>query len=264
MITKMSWNKPSLKPHVATKRKRHVSIRVFVGSSLLCSVVTIVLLCLYSAPDRQRANSIHIGSATRNKVTTTAKRSTYKHEKSGLPQTICTDETKQEVKKTSPKIDFEHPTVDMRNVGNGSSIVTNKVQAEFLKYFYPGSLQLPTGKISDQTARAAIEEGVTIDEGDDTDVRVKKELLVEFLDELRQYMDNGGSAMQYFKELDKRQNDDCFLFETARSKVIKEIHTGDIEVAKMMMEAYNKLLNQRGVNKEIRLSDLEESKGEND
>lgn len=138
--------------------------------------------------------------------------------------------------------------VDMRT-RTPPPLFENVTQNSILPYMEPGADVVPMGPISDAEARKAIDLGVKFNFDDPDDVLEKKQFVKEMLQDLKEYMDKGGHAVDYFAKLDDRQDLEHTTMMTCREEVNKLRMEGRLEEARETMEAFNKYLEGKGLPK---------------
>ena len=136
--------------------------------------------------------------------------------------------------------------LDMRDY-QPPPLFSNGVQNAILPYMTPGADVIPMGPISDEKARKAIDKGIVFNFDDPDDILEKKQFVKETLQELDQYMKDGGHAEDYFRKLEDRQNLEHTTLMTVREEVLKFRRDGDEEGAKLALETYNKYLKGKGL-----------------
>lgn len=126
-------------------------------------------------------------------------------------------------------------------------LFNNNVHGYLSQYVEPGVLTLPVGRITDEEARRAIDHKIEYFYDDSVEALDRKKAVEEMLGELKEYMDNGGHAADYFAQLEQRQATESSTLDEARMQVMKLWRDGKEAEAKETLEAFNKYLKGKGM-----------------
>ncbi len=126
-------------------------------------------------------------------------------------------------------------------------VYSNIIQEAIAPYTIPGADCLPFPPISDEKARAAIATKIYYNENDPEELTEQKKTVEAILKELKEYMDNGGHARDYFAKLEERQQIESETMKTVRADIIRLRSAGDWEGAKVAQDEYNKYLKSKGL-----------------
>ena len=123
----------------------------------------------------------------------------------------------------------------------------NYVQSELAHYVVPGRDLPPPDYISDEQAREALATPVVYLEDDSDEVREEKQVVEDMLSELRQFMEAGGHADEYFQKLYARQELEGEAVQTVRREVRALLEEGSIDEAREALIAFNAYLKEKGI-----------------
>ena len=124
----------------------------------------------------------------------------------------------------------------------------NPATAVLAQYAVPGlDSSSPPGPISDKEGLAIINEKIEILPDDTEDEIVEKEYLVEMQQELREHMEKGGRAEDYFNKAYARQQMEAEAVNTARQEIKALVNEGKTEDAMKALETYNDYLKAKGI-----------------
>ena len=126
-------------------------------------------------------------------------------------------------------------------------VYSNIIQEAIAPYTIPGADCLPFPPISDEKARAAIATKIYFNENDSEELTEQKKTVEAILSELKEYMDNGGHARDYFAKLEERQQLESETMKTVRADIMRLRSEGDWEGAKFAQDEYNKYLKSKGL-----------------
>lgn len=125
---------------------------------------------------------------------------------------------------------------------------SNTVQNLILPYIEPAADVIPFGPIKDEEAREAIDKEIVFNFDDPDDILEKKQFVKETLQDLKKYMDAGGHAVDFFENLDHRQQLEHTAVMSCREEVRKlRDEEGDYEGAAAALEKYNEYLTGKGL-----------------
>lgn len=124
----------------------------------------------------------------------------------------------------------------------------NMVQSDLVQYARPGEFAVPINpNITDEQAWEAINTPIGY-HYNDTDTQVEEKLFVrDILDDLKEHMQKGGHARDFFAKLHHRQEMEAEIMLTTRQEVHSILNSGDVEGARMALDAYNDLRRQKGL-----------------
>jgi hypothetical protein len=124
----------------------------------------------------------------------------------------------------------------------------NMVQSDLVQYARPGEFAVPINpNISDEQAWEAINTPIGY-HYNDTDTQVEEKLFVrDLLDDLKEYMEKGGHARDFFAGLHHKQEMEAEIMLKTRQEVHSILNSGDVEGARMALDAYNQLREQKGL-----------------
>lgn len=136
-----------------------------------------------------------------------------------------------------PKEDPEHPWM-----------FHNIVQSDMVQFARPGEFAVPISpSISDKAAWEAINTPVEFHKND-TDRQIEeKQFVIDMLKQLKEHMEAGGHAKDYFHEYEKRQEFEHELMQQSINDVHSLINKGDLEGARTALEVYNRHRAERGL-----------------
>ena len=126
-------------------------------------------------------------------------------------------------------------------------VYSNIIQEAIAPYTIPGADCLPFPPISDEKARVAIATKIYFNENDSEELTEQKKTVEAILRELKEYMDNGGHARDYFAKLEERQQIESETMKTVRADIMRMRSEGDWEGAKLAQDEYNKYLKSKGL-----------------
>ena len=130
---------------------------------------------------------------------------------------------------------------------NDKPMLTNAVHMSFIKYMQPGNMVPPPMFISDKEAYAACSIPVNYGIDDSEEVLLWKSQVEEQLKEMKEYMDQGHSAMEYYELLDRRQQTEAATMNEARTAIYELTRQGKYEEAEETVNAFNEYLKGKGL-----------------
>ena len=128
-------------------------------------------------------------------------------------------------------------------------VFSNMVQEAILPYLEIGADVLPVGRVTDEEAWEAVNTPIVFNPEDPEELLTKKQGVKEMLGELKEYMERGGHAQDYFLKLESRQALEMDAMTEVRKQVRQLESTGDTEGAKEALDVYNKYLESKGLPK---------------
>ena len=128
-------------------------------------------------------------------------------------------------------------------------VFSNMVQEAILPFLEVGADVLPVGRVSDEEAWEAVNTPIVFDPDDSEELIAKKQGVKDMLGELKEYMQGGGHAQDYFLKLESRQLLEHEAMVEVRKQVRQLERAGDAEGAKEALDAYNKYLESKGLPK---------------
>ena len=126
-------------------------------------------------------------------------------------------------------------------------IFHHSVHLELSHYAIPGRDMPPPDRISDKEALAAAEVPIEYLDDDTPQLRAKKEAVEMMLQEMKEYIQNGGHAKDYMQKLAERQQLEGEAVETTRREVRALMKEGKIDDAKAALQTYNAYLQTKGI-----------------
>lgn len=123
----------------------------------------------------------------------------------------------------------------------------NYVQSELAHYVMPGRILPPPDYITDEQAREAFDVPIEYLIDDSEATLEEKQTVSEMLQELREFMDAGGHANEYFQQLYARQEAEGEAIQTARHEVRLLLEEGRLDDARETLEAFNAYLAEKGI-----------------
>jgi len=124
----------------------------------------------------------------------------------------------------------------------------NMVQSDLVQYARPGEFAVPVNpNITDEQAWEAINSPIEF-HYNDTDTQLEeKQFVKDMMAELKDYMEKGGHARDYFAEFHHRQEMEAEIMLKTRQEVHDILNSGDIDGARKALESYNQFRKQRGL-----------------
>ena len=123
----------------------------------------------------------------------------------------------------------------------------NQIHADLACYLQPGRDIPPPSRITDAEALAAADMKIKYYDSDSDAVLEEKKAVEEMLVEMKEYIQQGGHANDYFQKLAQRQELEAEAVSETRRNVRSLIKEGRMEDAKAALEAYNAYLKEKGV-----------------
>ena len=136
---------------------------------------------------------------------------------------------------------------DLRPKTETKPIFHHSVHLELSHYAIPGRDMPPPDRISDKQALAAAEVPIEYLDSDTPELRAKKEAVEMMLQEMKEYIQNGGHANDYMNKLAARQQLEGEAVEATRRDVRALMREGKMEEAKVALEKYNEYLKTKGI-----------------
>ena len=126
-------------------------------------------------------------------------------------------------------------------------LFTNTVHSVLGFFVEPSDIVLPAGHISDAMARQAFATPIEVTEKDTEEQAGRKMVVKAMLQELREYMDNGGHANEYFQKLEERQVSEAALITESRNIIDGLVAEGRIDEAKETQKKFDAYLKEKGL-----------------
>ena len=123
----------------------------------------------------------------------------------------------------------------------------NQIHADLACYLQAGRDIPPPSRITDAEALAAADMKIKYYDSDSDAVLEEKKAVEEMLVEMKEYIQQGGHANDYFQKLAQRQEMEAEAVSETRRNVRSLIKEGRMEDAKAALEAYNAYLKEKGV-----------------
>lgn len=252
----MSWNHPlSAEKQIVAKKSKINWFRVCLSFCVL-GIIGFSFILLLSSPN----DVSEVDRDTKNK--------TLKSQEP--PATLNTEEVEvtKPVIKTEAKRSIQKNTVAVQLPSNvlqtargtceilpmpssyqkeGKRIFDHSVHSMIANYIRPGISMPPPEPVSDAEALEAVITPIRDLESDDEETLEKKECVRQMLKELKQYLEDGKTANQFFRDLDRRQEMEAFAVQETRNNVLELVNQGKIIEAKETLDAYNKYLKEKGL-----------------
>lgn len=127
------------------------------------------------------------------------------------------------------------------------SMFSNIVQETMAPFLLIGADVVPMGPVSDKEAWDAINTPIDFNFDDPDEVLEKKQGVKEMLEELKEFMEKGGHANEYFLRLESRQALEVEAMQEVRDQVRALERDGDPDGAAEALEVYNKYLEAKGL-----------------
>lgn len=128
-------------------------------------------------------------------------------------------------------------------------IFKHEVESALAMYVKPAVEMPPPPKdYTDEEVRQALAEPVVIDmDKDDEDLIYQKKTVQAFKDELKQFLDEGGTFAAYLRQLQKRQESEAMQMRESRKMIEKYLDENKPAEAKELFDALNKHLGEKGI-----------------
>ena len=123
----------------------------------------------------------------------------------------------------------------------------NNLQQQLSEYAWSGRFVGVPDPISNKEARKLVEEPVEFLPDDTPEVRQEKETVAAMQKELKEYMENGGRANDYFMKLMQRQDAEQETIREAKRQIREMCKAGDFELASQAREKFNEYLKSKGL-----------------
>lgn len=124
----------------------------------------------------------------------------------------------------------------------------NMVQSDLVQYARPGEFAVPVNpNITDDEAWEAINSPIEF-HYNDTDTQLEeKQFVKDMMAELKEYMEKGGHARDYFAQFHHQQEMEAEIMLKTRQEVHDILNSGDVEGARQALEAYNAYRKEKGL-----------------
>lgn len=124
----------------------------------------------------------------------------------------------------------------------------NMVQSDLVQYARPGEFAVPVNpNITDDEAWEAINSPIEF-HYNDTDTQLEeKQFVKDMMAELKEYMEKGGHARDYFAQFHHQQEMEAEIMLKTRQEVHDILNSGDVEGAKEALDVYNQFRKQKGL-----------------
>ena len=124
----------------------------------------------------------------------------------------------------------------------------NMVQSDLVQYARPGEFAVPVNpNITDDEAWEAINSPIEF-HYNDTDTQLEeKQFVKDMMAELKEYMEKGGHARDYFAQFHHRQEMEAEIMLKTRQEVHDILNSGDVGGARIALETYNEFRKQKGL-----------------
>ncbi len=124
----------------------------------------------------------------------------------------------------------------------------NMLQSDIVQYARPGEFAVPVNpNITDKEAWEAVNTPIEFHFNDSDTQLEEKQMVKDFMKELKEYLEEGGHARDYFAELHSRQEQEAEIMLKTRQEVHDILNTGDVEGAKAALNAYNAYRKEKGL-----------------
>ena len=126
---------------------------------------------------------------------------------------------------------------------------TNPVDWTLAGIVHPDWEDMPIpDRITDEQVRAWLSEPVRIDMNKDDDQSIdEKSAVIELRQDLLAYLDRGGHAEDYFREIQKRQASAAIKLQESRAIVLETFRKGDYRLAKDLLNKLNENMREQGL-----------------
>ena len=246
----------------AGKRARRLPVKWFLGVILCTAAVGASLVLLYGRkekviPEPESRRNAQIKTVTpkippAQPVPEPVQKETIEKPKfmDTVPYSEMTTHQKRDRARYLAKLALRDKKfgVDVQTADpNDKPMLTNAVHMSFIKYMQPGSMVPPPMFISDKEAYAACSIPVNYSIDDSEEVLLWKSQVEEQLKEMKGYMDQGHSAMEYYELLDRRQQTEAATMNEARTAIYELTREGKYEEAEETVNAFNEYLRGKGL-----------------
>ena len=137
---------------------------------------------------------------------------------------------------------------DLRvDISKAKPMFGNPVQAELANYIHPGRDVPPPDRVSDEDALKAADTPIKYGFDDPVDVLEQKKAVEDLLVEMKEYIQQGGHANDFFEKLQQRQELEGEAVAQVRNNVNELIDKGDTDGAQLALDEYNKYLQAKGI-----------------
>lgn len=262
----MAWNQPSsIRPKVNKRYNGSLFLPI------VCSVVIAVVVCvsLFFINDKTLEDTIPTKTISRTQISEhqpstnsirtniTQPAKVAKKPKVKIPPkpSFMDEKPREEWDSREIALAYQWYAQDSGNRVEGVDmnsrvpppVFSNLTQEAMAPYLELGADVIPIDRISDEEARIAIDTPIDFKYDDPDELLEKKQGVKEMLEELKQFMNDGGHAQEYFDRLASRQALELEAMDEVRNQVRKLEKEGDVEGAKEALEVYNKYLEGKGL-----------------
>ena len=126
-------------------------------------------------------------------------------------------------------------------------IFSNQMHSDLANYITPGHDIPPPSRITDAEALAAADIKIKYYDTDSDAVLEEKRAVEDMLQEMKEYILQGGHADDYFEKLAHRQSMEAEAVSETRRNVRALVKDGKMEEARAALEAYNTYLKGKGI-----------------
>jgi hypothetical protein len=133
------------------------------------------------------------------------------------------------------------------DISKAKPMFENPVQAELVNYIHPGHDVPPPDRVSDEDALKAADTPIKYGFDDPVEVLEQKKAVEDLLMEMKEYIQQGGHANDYFEKLQQRQELEGEAVTQVRNSVNELIDKGDTDGAQLALDEYNKYLQTKGI-----------------
>ncbi len=123
----------------------------------------------------------------------------------------------------------------------------NLLQSQLSEFAWSGQFVGVPDPMTDKEARQMLEEPIEILASDTEEVVAEKQTVMALQKELKEYLDNGGHADDYFMELMKRQDAEAETVREAKSQIRDLYKSGDVEPGDQVLVKFNEYLKGKGL-----------------
>ena len=148
---------------------------------------------------------------------------------------------------TPPIVDLRPPPPDPNAPPPPPPRYKNSLHQQLSEYAWSGRFVGVPDPISNKEARKLVEEPVEFLPDDTPEVRQEKETVAAMQNELKEYMENGGRANDYFMKLMQRQDAENETIREARRQIRELCKVGDFELAEQTRTKFNEYLKGKGL-----------------
>lgn len=250
----MAWNRASEAPKVAPKKPSAMR-GVVAGLVTVCALGGLCLWMFSGGDDAPKAKTAkergRIKEVTPAKAPTNAVHEVKKAEPPKRPANwdqMSKIERAEWMRENRPPV---RKTYTMQSISPKRPPVkpmfNHSVHTELAGYALPGRDVPPPWRFTDAQAREAIDTPIDYKFDDPMDVLEKKKAVEGMLIELKEYLDNGKHATDYFNDLAFRQSLEAETVRTVRNEVFGLMREGKYEDAKEALDIYNQHLQNNNI-----------------